>query len=465
MFELRDYQEQALDRLRAQYEAGLRRLLLVLPTGAGKTVVAAHVMHQYALRGERVLFLAHRRELIFQAAAKLEAYGLSSDAGGELSVALGGDARYAPNRPIQVASIQTALRRLDALRLDEVALVVIDEAHRARAGSYEQILGAVPPSAFVLGLTATPYRADRKRLKGLAFEDRVRGPEVADLIARGALVPPRVFASPRAPRLRDVGLRGGDYDTAKLAGVMNTTMLNGDIVTNWMKHAPERKTVVFAVNIEHSLAIAEEFRRAAVPVAHLDGSTPNGERAQILRELETGKLQVVCNVGVLTEGWDCPPVSCVVLARPTKSRGLWRQMVGRALRPAPGKVDCLVLDHAGSHYEHGSIVAPDVDEAEVEPPKQEQGEQGKSEGAAAEKMAIHNTDEELVEVGETAEPSAAQRSYLEWALEGKRLGYKPGWPKFMFKNVYGRWPTKEDMRLAGFRAEPEEKGDQGELFT
>jgi superfamily II DNA or RNA helicase len=222
-------------------------------------------------------------------------------------------------------------------------LVVVDEAHHVLAQSYKRIL-EIYPRAIVLGLTATPCRGDGRGL-GNAFDVLIEAASVGDLVEQKYLVPTVVYA-PVRPDLTGIQVKRGDYVEEQLAARMNTAQLVGDIVEHWHRLAGPRRTVVFATGVGHSRHIRDEFRRAGVLAEHLDGSTPTDERDRILAQLAAGQIDVVTNAMVLTEGWDSPSVSCLVLARPTKSLGLYRQMVGRVLRPAPGKTDALILDHA-----------------------------------------------------------------------------------------------------------------------
>ena len=348
---LRPYQIDVVIRVESRVAAGQRRALVVLPTGGGKTILAAKIIGDHVKRGERVLVLAHRRELISQASSKLHAVGIDHGI-----IQAGFPTR--PGEHVQIASVQTLHARAvrsAAMEMPAADLVLVDEAHHVRARTYRRILAAYP-DAIVVGLTATPCRSDGRGL-GVCFDAIVEGPSIAELIAGGFLVPTKVYA-PAIPDLAGVAIRGGDYVEHKLAQRMDDIKLVGDIVTHWHRLADRRRTVVFATGVAHSLHLRDEFRRSGVMAEHIDGETPLVERDGILARLAAGTIEVVCNCAVLTEGWDRPEVSCLVLARPTKSMALYRQMTGRVLRPAPGKVDALVLDHAGAIFEHGFVEDP-----------------------------------------------------------------------------------------------------------
>jgi len=200
-------------------------------------------------------------------------------------------------------------------------------------------------------LTATPCRGDGRGLGGI-FETLIECPQVQELIDSRHLVPTRVYA-PSIPDLTGVRVQAGDYVETQLAQVMDRPKLVGDVVTHWHRLAEGRRTVVFATGVQHSVHIRDEFIKSGVKAEHIDGSTPKDERDNILAQLGRGELDVVTNCMVLMEGWDMPDVGCAVLARPTKKMGLYRQMIGRVLRPAPGKPDAILIDHSGAVHRHG----------------------------------------------------------------------------------------------------------------
>ncbi len=298
--------------------------------------------------GKRVLVLAHTREIINQISAKLFEYNI------EHGVIQAGYMTR-PDEPVQVASVQTLGARAvrsNRMELPAADLLIIDESHHCPATTYRKIIDAYP-DAILVGLTATPCRGDGRGLGGI-FDVIVECPQVAELIAQKYLVRTRVFA-PVEPDLKGVETRVGDYIESQLAERMDRDNLVGDIVSHWHKFGEKRKTVCFAVNVQHSLHIRDEFNMSGVRAAHLDGSMPKSDRDAVLARLASGDLDVISNCMVLTEGWDMPEVSCCILARPTCKMGLYRQMVGRVLRPAPGKVNAIVLDHSGAVYRHGFV--------------------------------------------------------------------------------------------------------------
>src|SRR5262249_52052456 len=208
------------------------------------------------------------------------------------------------------------------------------------------------PDAILLGLTATPCRGDGRGL-GNIFEAMIAGPQTAELIKLGSLVPAKVFAPVYRDIAKGVGTNQGDYIVSALSKRMNTDELVGDIVSEWLAHGENRPSVAFSVDVDHAVHIRDRFRQGGIAAEYICGSTPLQEREQILVALASGEIKVVANCMVLTEGWDCPPVSCVILARPTRQLGLYRQMAGRGLRPHEDKTDCVFLDHAGAVFKHG----------------------------------------------------------------------------------------------------------------
>ncbi len=463
---LRPYQIQALERVQARIAAGVRRIVIVLATGGGKTTIAVQIILEAISRGQCVLFLAHRRELISQTYRRLVQMGVPE---AEVGVLMGNDPRRRPGARVQVASVDT-LRNRAKPRAD---IVFIDECHRALARSYQEI-SAHYPDAVHLGLTATPYRADGRGL-GDAYQELVVVASPSELIAEGFLVAPSVFTVPgeHLPDLSSVHVRAGDYESKQLEDAVNRKALIGNIVEHWVQLANGKRTVAFAVSVEHSKHIAERFREAGVAAEHLDGTTPGDERDAILARLERGETRVVANCNVLCEGWDQPSVKCAILARPTKSTGLYLQQAGRILRPWNDE-RAIVLDHAGCAVEHG--LPQDDREFSLEGRKKS-GRRAVAEAptkvcpsccavvpvacrtcpeCSAEFPAPERVPEERSGVLVSTEEVREQHLRDEWEKLNRiaiERGYKPGWVFHRFKEKFGRLPPKRPT-VTGAPAEP-----------
>ena len=346
-FLLRLYQDICIQEVREAIAAGYRKILIVAPTGSGKTVIAAQIVKLAADKFRRSMFLAHRRELIYQCADKLVKFGVDH------GILMAGEFPYGA-ADVQVASIDTVRARCittEKLPFPNSDIVVVDEAHRSLAPTYLTLINHYGDRV-VIGLTATPIRGDGKGL-GHVYDYMVQCPSIQELIDLGHLVRPRTFA-PTIPDLTGVKV-DGDYDRTQLERAMNHRSLVGDIVTHWHRLAHDRPTIVFASGVKHSVNLRDEFVKSGVAAAHVDGDTSLEVRSDVVDDLKVGKIQVVCNYGVFTEGFDEPTLSACVLARPTKHLGLYLQMAGRTLRPAANKEDSLIIDHSGNVYEHGFV--------------------------------------------------------------------------------------------------------------
>jgi len=338
---LRPYQLEVLPRISAAWREGRRAPLLVAPTGSGKTLIAAEIIRRSVAHGWRVLFLAPRRELIEQAHDKLTAAAL------DVSVVMAGDGRRNDFARVTVASVDTLhARRMTTgeYRVLDPDLIVVDEAHLFVTPPRAALLSHWP-KARLIGLTATPARKDGRAL-GLIFDALIDVSTVAQLTADGFLVPGRYY-SLSDPDLSRVRTTAGEYNQKDLAEAMDRPQLVGDVVETWLARAGGRRTVVFASSIAHSAGLANAFRTHGVAAEHVDAKTPTNVRREIFGRFREGATQVLTNCTLASYGFDLPELDCVVLARPTKSLVLYLQMLGRGLRSAPGKTDCMVLDHAG----------------------------------------------------------------------------------------------------------------------
>ena len=356
MTKLRPYQNNALDRLREAMRAGSKAPILHAPTGAGKTVIAAELIRLANEKGSRCLFVCDAVELIEQTSRKLTDAGVAQH-----GVIQGGHWRSRPQHNVQIATVQTMHQRRDTLRHD-YDLVIFDECHTAISQSFLALRARIidaNPKAYFVGLTATPYRTDGVGL-GELFDSIIKVSGVKQLIDCGALVPCRlVFRDDISFSSLPVDTRTGDFRPRELAEFMRSLKVADGIVSRYETHAKGRPFLLFAWSVESSKEIAEDFRNHGYAVEHIDGKTCAAERARIVRELCEGTLDGVCNFGCLTKGFDAPRVSCVIALRPTLSRCLWRQMLGRGSRPSPGKSDFLLIDNAAWSVLHGVFTDED----------------------------------------------------------------------------------------------------------
>ena len=340
---LRPYQQRGVEQVRAMFAAGFRRVLYQAPTGSGKTVLFSHIVAGAAAKGNRVMLLGHRQEIVEQISGALEGLGVYH--GVIMAGEMGNDA------PVQVASVATLVRRLNWMR--DVDLVVVDEAHHAVAGTWKRILAA-SAGAKVLGVTATPERLDGKGLED-EFDVLVPGPAVGDLIKGGYLSVPVTYAQQRAPDLSRVKKSMGDYATGELSKAMSDGVVIGSAVDEYERRCRGVPAIAFCVDIAHSEMVCGAFKARGFRAAHVDGETPKDQRREMIAALGNGGLDVLCNCGLVSEGLDVPGVVAGILLRPTKSLALYLQQVGRTLRVAPGKKNAIILDHAGNLFEHGFV--------------------------------------------------------------------------------------------------------------
>ncbi len=333
--ELRPYQQEARDSIFEQWDSGIRRTLLVLPTGCGKTIVFAKVTEDCVRHGDRVLILAHRGELLEQAADKIASVtGLGCATEKAEETCIGSWYR------ITVGSVQTLMRekRLGQFPADYFRTIIIDEAHHCVSDSYQRVLQHFP-DAKVLGVTATPDRGDMRNL-GEYFESLAYEYTLPKAIRSGYLSPIKALTIPLKMDLTGVSVQAGDFKASEIGTALDPYLYQ--IADEMVKYCMDRKTVVFLPLVKTSQKFRDILNSRGFRAAEVNGEST--DRAEVLADFDTGKYNVLCNSMLLTEGWDCPSVDCIVVLRPTKVRSLYSQMVGRGTRLFPGKDHLLLLD-------------------------------------------------------------------------------------------------------------------------
>ena len=346
--QLRPYQEEAKQAILGEWNKGINRTLLVLPTGCGKTIVFAKVTEEQVKQGDRVLILAHRFELLQQACDKIEqATGLKSAMEKAEYTCMGSWYR------VVVGSVQTLMRekRLNGFAKDFFDTIIVDEAHHVLSDSYQKVLEHFD-SAKVLGVTATPDRGDMRNL-GQCFESLAYEYTLPKAIKEGYLSPIKAQTIPLKLDLTGVATQAGDFKSSDLGTALDPYL--NQIAEEMAKICMDRKTVVFLPLVKTSQKFRDILNGIGFSAAEVNGNSE--DRAKVLSDFETGKYNVLCNSMLLTEGWDCPAVDCIVVLRPTKVRSLYCQMVGRGTRLAPGKEELLLLDFLW-HTERHELCRP-----------------------------------------------------------------------------------------------------------
>lgn len=455
--------------LRQAITDGARSPLLELPTGAGKTVIAAHIVAGARAKGKRVAFCVPALSLVDQTYERFVANGIPAV---DMGVMQGDHPWRRPHAPVQIATAQTLGRR----SLPLVDVVVIDEAH-IRHKIYDRWIvdgQADAPRPLFIGLSATPWA----RGLGKLFDALVQPVSLAGLIEAGMLSRFRVFA-PSHPDLTGVRTVAGDYHEGDLGKAMSRPTLVADIVETWLaRRQHDGKTLCFCVNRLHARMVHDAFAEVGVRVAYVDANTSREERIAIGRSLEAGQVQVVVNIGTLTTGvdWD---IRCLILARPTRSEMLFVQIIGRGLRTAPGKTDCLILDHSDTHQRLGMVT--DIYHGDLDTGRKRATGGRKADdkglplpvccptcsalmpagsrlcGACGAAMPlpvpVMEVDGDLVEISsgysKPTQPARIvdrlrkmPRARLLSELEGMRIskGYSAGWVKRGYHEITGGWP-------------------------
>lgn len=456
LFPLRPLQERAITGLRDALRRGKRRPIIQAPTGFGKTVVAAHIVTGALNKSRRVAFCVPSLGLIDQTFDRFVANGVDPR---DIGVMQANHPWRRPNSPIQICSLQTLVTR----GFPEVDFVVFDEVH-LRFKIADDWMDQQPDKIFV-GLSATPWS------KGLGdrFDDLIIPTSIGELTEQGWLTKLRAFA-PSKPDLSDVKIVAGDYHNGQLSEKMSGVSIVGDVVSTWLDKAEDRPTMVFAVDRAHADKLHGEFERTGVPSAYVDANTPREERIAILKNLNDGRIKVICSISTMTTGIDAD-VRCISFCRPTKSEILWVQSIGRGLRPAPGKDHLLLLDHSGTALTLGLPAEIGRTDLRMSTSDQAEREARKPKDMAALPLecphcaelipvaarecpccgfvprrtsAVRVEDGDLIEIGgsKVAGPGKLSKLSFYAQLKGyaEERSYKPGWATAKFKAKTGEWP-------------------------
>ena len=457
---LRPYQVEAIASVRSSLSTGHRRPMLQLATGGGKTAIAGSIINGALTKGNQVIMTVPSISLVDQTYSSLFADGIY-----DVGVMQANHPQTNPRAPVQIASLDTLRRR----ELPRAGLVLVDEAHR-RSKFLSQWMG-LPGWEKVpfIGLSATPWT------KGLGkdFDDLIIAATSKDLIEAGYLSPFRVYASKSKPDLSGVADVAGDYNEGQLSTEMQKPKLVADAVQTWLEKGEDRPTLCFAVDCAHAQTLQAQFERAGVHTAYIDSHTPRNEREMIRRRFQDGSVKVVCNVGCLTTGvdWD---VRCIILCRPTKSEILYVQIIGRGLRTASGKIDCLVLDHSDTTARLGFVT--DIHHAKLDDGKAPNAKAKKEEQKEREERLpreclscgcmlpaetrkcpdcgfeckkpskIVHAPGELIEL--TGKKQYSKEDKQSWYSQLKYIqrekGRKDGWVSNQYRDKFGVWPRGMD---------------------
>jgi len=456
---LRDYQDVALGSVVNAFEQGINRIMLQAPCGFGKTQTAAHLIDWYLERDKKVVFVAPRLTLIDQVVDAFEAEGFA----GRIGVIQGSHHMTDWDQPLQVASLQTLTRR----KTPDFDLAIVDEAHMTSEKFLRWIREAKDMQ--VLGLSATPWRPGL----GKDYDHLIIAETTKGLIEKGYLTDFTVYA-PTMPDLTKVRTTAGEYNQMDLSKAVNKTAIIGDLVIHYQKLGNNRPAICFCVDREHAKHVQQRFSEAGIVTGYVDCFTDEQDRRDLIQNFRNGSVQVICNVGVLTTGFDAPEAACMIDAAPTQSLILHVQKTGRVLRTAPGKKDALILDHAGNTIRHGIVKDINITsmcdgsaESRAKRKKKEKTELGprvcKSCSAVMaysdqqcpqcgtpvrKYTTLIHIDDELQKIGSVKivdhkiVAELMKNFFAEVSYIAREKGYRDGWAAYKFKERFGDWPNK-----------------------
>lgn len=461
LFPLRPFQRAALDGIKSSILAGKRRVVLQVPTGGGKTVVAAHMAAGALAKRNRVAFVVPMVSLVDQTVERFVENGIDP---GAIGVMQADHPLRRPHAPLQICSVQTIDRR----GFPDARFVIVDECHVSFKAIHRWM--SEHPEVLFFGLSATPWAKGM----GEVWDDLIVPTTLSELIEQGLLSRYRVFAASK-PDLSGIATIAGDYHEGQLSEVMSGKTLVADVVSTWLEKGEDRPTLLFAVDRAHAAKLHEQFNEAGVSCAYVDGETPREDRQAILARYAAGEFKIISSVGTMTTGVDVT-CRCVIDAAPTKSEIRHVQKIGRGLRTEPGKVDCIVLDHAGNSLRLGLPTsinrttlrtgASDEKEAKEgkvksEPMPRECGSCGclmparvrKCDSCGAEvkrRSEVETIDGELVEMGTAAKAKGKETVTDKLAKQGKQaiysqlldacVGKSEGFVAWKYKSIFGVFP-------------------------
>jgi len=355
MLNLRSYQNDALNSVVKSFNNKIHKQVVVFPTGAGKTVLFIAITQHFQ---QKTLILAHRDELITQAYEKFKIFAPETD------IAIFQGNQHSLDNQVIISSIQTCNKRIQKLKKENFKLLIIDEAHHAPSASYERIITELgfmyDSSKLLIGVTATPMRRDKKSMSSV-FQEIVHSVGIDEFIKAKHLSP--IVARRILTNFKIDGVKTsmGDFAIGELSQAINIPQRNAFVVNKWKEHAVDRKTIVFCANVQHCQDVAAEFNKHNIKAAAVWGDMNTALRKQTIHDFKIGKITVITSCGILTEGFDEPSVACVIMARPTKSSGLYTQMIGRGLRiddsPNSTKTNCMVLDFTDQHNRLNTVIS------------------------------------------------------------------------------------------------------------
>lgn len=442
LFDLRPYQSEAIEAIKSGFASGKRRLILSLPTAAGKTIVFCSLIKDL---GVNTLVMVHRDELVGQTVDKLRSIWPG------VNIGIVKAERNELGRQVTIASVQTLYSAKRLRQVGKFPLVIVDECHHGAAKYWRRAINTTS-GRYLLGVSATPFRTDNIGLKPL-FEDIIYHRSILDLMIDDYLSDLRGIQVKTAETLDKVKVRAGDFVESSLSRAVNTKPRNNEIVKAYKTHALGRQALCFTADVAHATAMAEAFESEGVKASVISGKTPLEERRGTISGFKAGKITIICNCTVMTEGVDLPMIGCIIMARPTQSRVLYTQMVGRGNRIYPGKKDCIVLDMVDNTSKWSLVTLPELFETNYDEMERLQRERQAAEEKVDAEIEMRNSMSIMEFTTSKAKQARGlvskrvelfrerQLSWVEleenmWALSVGEEGFITIWPPEKEPNLY-----------------------------